>query len=290
MSPGHRSLTGFPEGCALSVFSMALVDMMLDAWLGAQGSLVHSLHTYVDDWHVLASSPSALEHIWDSVMGFSKNLDLDVDEKKSFVWATHSQDRKALQGGSLKVHLASKALGAHHNFSRKKGNKAIVDRVAQMQSLWSKLRSSASPYAVKVKALLQVAWPRAFYGISVVFLGKAHFQKLRTGALRGLKADRVGANPVAHLASNSIWSDPEAWSILQTFRETREVGGPRCYDNYAAGLLAHNVMWPLPMGQLQFLQLVVLGLDGSYVLMDASLIGLASSQCFRFIGMLSLPG
>ena len=225
VSPGHRSLTGFPEGCALSVFSMALVDMMLDAWLGAQGSLVHSLHTYVDDWHVLASSPSALEHIWDSVMGFSKALDLDVDEKKSFVWATHSQDRKALQGGSLKVHLASKALGAHHNFSRKKGNKAIVDRVAQMQSLWSKLRSSASPYAVKVKALLQVAWPRAFYGISVVFLGKAHFQKLRTGALRGLKADRVGANPVAHLASNSIWSDPEAWSILQAFRETREVGG-----------------------------------------------------------------
>ena len=196
VSSGHRSVTGYPEGCALSVFAMSLVDMMLDAWLTAQSTFVHSLHTYVDDWHVLAASPESLESIWCSLLEFAQALDLEIDKRKSFVWAAQSKDRKALQSGPLKVHMASKALGAHHNFTRKKGNKAIVDRVHLMQGLWTKLRSSASPYAIKIRALTQVAWPRSFYGISVVFLGKAHFTKLRTGALRGLKADRIGANPV----------------------------------------------------------------------------------------------
>lgn len=224
ISEGCQSVTGFPEGCALSVFAMALVDMMLDAWLMAQQQIVHSIHTYVDDWHILARSPANLEQIWVRLLEFSRILDLNVDHRKSFVWAVRSSDRAALQEGPLQVLLASKALGAHHNFCRRKGNKALIDRVMSLQSLWTKLRSSASPYAVKTRALVQVAWPRAFFGISVVFVGRAHFQKLRTGAVRGLKADRIGSNPMAHLATSTPWADPEAWSILQTFREVREVG------------------------------------------------------------------
>ena len=39
-----------------------------------------------------------------------------------------------------------------------------------------------------------------------------------------MRADRKGTNPYLHLASSSVLSDPEAWSILQTLRDVRELG------------------------------------------------------------------
>ena len=55
--------------------------------------------------------------------------------------------------------------------------------------------------------------------------------------MRGLKADRKGANPVLHLATANILADPEAWAIAQTLRDARELGG---YDRMEAilGLFA----------------------------------------------------
>ena len=45
----------------------------------------------------------------------------------------------------------------------------------------------------------------------VVHLGKEHFKTLRSGAMRGLRADRKGSNPFLHLAAGGLESDPEAW-------------------------------------------------------------------------------
>ena len=64
-----------------------------------------------------------------------------------------------------------------------------------------------------------------FHGIAVVHLGQAHYRVLRSGAMRGLRAERKGANPVLHLASGQFLADPEAWAICQTFRDAPELGG-----------------------------------------------------------------
>ena len=223
VSAGVDSCTGYPEGCAMSVFAMACVDYMLDAWLTAMEPPIRNLFTYVDDWHVLTDQPETLIRVWDKLGAFANALDLTIDAAKSFLWAALPEDRVRLQEAPLKLSLASKSLGAHHNFCRKKGNKTVVARIDALVPLWPRLRASASPFRTKVRALFQVAWPRALYGVSVVCLGAGHYQRLRTGALRGLKADRVGANPIAHLASASIWADPEVWATLQTFREVREL-------------------------------------------------------------------
>ena len=228
VSEPYLSCTGFPEGCALSVFAMVLIDMMLDAWLHAMTPKLHSLHTFVDDWHVLAATPECLLQIWQKLLEFAQMLELEVDASKSFMWAAHSSDRKCLQEGPVQVMLASKALGAHHNFCKRKGNRAVVDRVNALSTLWPRFRTSFSSLKVKARILFQLAWPRAFYGVSVVHLGQNHYVQLRTGALRGLRSSRIGASPLLHLASYNLWCDPEAWSILQTFREVREV------SNYGA--------------------------------------------------------
>ena len=44
--------------------------------------------------------------------------------------------------------------------------------------------------------------------------------------MRGLRAERKGANPVLHLPIHHLSGDPEAWVILQTIRDARELGGP----------------------------------------------------------------
>ena len=227
VSEGVGSVTGFPEGCALSVFAIALVDMMLDAWLAALSPPVHSVFTYIDDWHVLANCPDDILGIWESLQSFSQALDLCLDIRKSFVWSAQTSDRSQLQDGPLHILLASRALGAHHNFCRRRGNRTLVERLQTLTSLWPRLRASPCPYAGKRAALTQVAWPRAFYGVSVVAVGHCHFVKCRTGALRSLKADRIGASPIAHLATNGLTCDPEAFAIIQTFREVRDVSNHR---------------------------------------------------------------
>ena len=224
ISAPHWSCTGFPEGCAMSVFAMALTDLLLDAWLAAMVPTIHSLHTYVDDWHVLANTPEDLNEVWKWLGAFASHLELEVDATKSFMWAAHDADRKQLQGGPVPVLLSSKALGAHHNFCRRRGNKGLTDRIGALSMLWPRLRNSFSPLKIKARVLFQLAWPRAFYGISVVHLGQSHYMQLRTGALRGLRSNRIGASPALHLCTFNLWCDPEAWCIMQTFREAREVG------------------------------------------------------------------
>lgn len=219
------STVGYPEGCAFSVFAMTLVDMMLDRWLYYATHGNHCLYAYVDDWHV--TFPPAVTHVclWNSVTDFADCLELQIDGKKSFLWASHSEERKTMRSqADLAVVLAAKDLGAHHNFCRKPGNASLIERLGSMDALWVRLSVCHSPIRLKMQALVQLAWPKAFYGVAIVHVGDCHYKVLRTGALKGLRCGRVGANPVLHLSAAGILHDPEAYVIFQTLRELREVG------------------------------------------------------------------
>ena len=218
------SVVGLPEGCALSVMGMVLIDWLFDEFLSAQWQLPKQLYLYVDDWHIAFQHPQAYPDLLRTVHDFATQLDLEIDVTKSFAWGSHAQDRKILKEGDLTVTLAARDLGAHQNFSLKSGNKVVTDRIRQLSLQWPKLRGSVAPYRSKVVAIKQMAWPRSMHAVSVVHLGNHHFVSLRTGALRGLRADKIGANPGLHLVTNGCPLDPEFWCISQTFREARELG------------------------------------------------------------------
>ena len=217
------SKCGFPEGCGCSVFAMALVDLLLHHWVAAidRPTLTRA---YIDDWQFLFRHVHVAQRLYEGVSEFVSLLDMKVDVAKSFFWASHGSARKSLRAGSLPVVRAARDLGAHINYSCFSGNRTIQDRVKSLGSTWKLLRVSLSPYRLKAACLSMLAWPRALHGISVVHLGAAHFEKLRSGALRGLRADRIGANPVLHLATVGFRSDPEAWAVLQTLRDCRKFG------------------------------------------------------------------
>ena len=214
------SKCGLPEGCALSVFGMTVVDWMLDWWLASIEVQV-DLRTFVADWGVLFREQNAFGRVWAAMEDFTGQKDLAIDMTKTRLWSTDAEARKAFRQSQVCVTLAARNLGAHQNFSRHSHNAELQKRLTRMPQVWVRLKASHSPYKHKITALHMMAWPKALHGISVVHLGD-----LRSGASKALRADRKGANPYLHLASSSVLSDPEAWSVLQTLRDVRELGCP----------------------------------------------------------------
>ena len=222
IGPAHYSDVGYPEGCALSVCSMAVIDLLLDWWLRPVDPTIQ-VYSYVDDWQILHRALNQQTAILQSLWSFVDAVLMKIDKSKSFVWAVSSQDRKALrQTSPLKVVLHAKELGAHMNFCKRSGNRSLLDRIADMAHTWTLLRSSLSPYLHKIIALRMLAWPRSLYGVSIVNVGPLNFGSLRTGALRGLRQDRIGCNPVLHLPLHGFTVDPEGFAILQTIKDARE--------------------------------------------------------------------
>ena len=217
------STCGLPEGCALSVFGMTVVDWMLDLWLQALDVSV-DLRTFVDDWGLLFRDAQAFPRIWTSLETFTGQLDLALDMAKTRLWSTDASARKEFKQTDVKVALAARNLGAHQNFSRHCHNAELQKRLGTLPRVWVRLRASHGPYRHKLSAVQLLAWPRALHGVTVVHVGEAHFKTLRSGAVRALRADRKGANPYLHLATSAVQSDPEGWAILQTLRDTRELG------------------------------------------------------------------
>ena len=230
------SNVGFPEGCALSICAMGLIDMLLDKWLAPIDPDLR-VFSYVDDWQIIHKKLGLHQSVLHSLRAFVQALSMEIDESKSFVWATDSESRAALRQGSLPVVLSAKELGAHLNFCWKQGNANLVARIESMQYTWKQLRASLCPYKFKISALKVLAWPRSLYGISTVHLGYHHYSKLRSNALRGLRQARIGSSPVLHLPLSGFTTDPEGFAILQTFKDARELGDPE----YQRNLLSYFV-------------------------------------------------
>ena len=99
------------------------------------------------------------------------------------------------------------------------------ERITNATPLWQKLRLSACGYAQKTRALKCAAWPRCLHGIAATTVSNSTFDALRSGAMKGLRADGAGANPMVHLGLIEHAShDPHCWAILQTCRFARDCG------------------------------------------------------------------
>lgn len=219
-----QSCVGLPEGCAMSVFRMALVDWCLDLWLGRMYQRPSELYSYVDDWQVLFQNATDFQELLGVIRRFSNMLDLELDISKSYVWATCGSDRAQLRNSEIVLVNAARDLGAHQNFTKHAGNKTLQQRIAQTAEIWPLLRKSLCPYKSKILGIKQIGWPKALYGASIVHLGSQHYEKLRTGASRALRANRIGAHPALHLWTESPFLDPECWTIRQTLLDARTLG------------------------------------------------------------------
>ena len=217
------STCGYPEGCALSIGAMAIIDLLLDHWLKGVFPKIRCL-TYVDDWQFVHEHIAQHSGVVDHLGAFVSAVSMKLDAKKTYVWATTCQDRTDLRHGGFAVVHNARSLGAHMTYTRQRGNRTVVDRINDMDFTWRLLKASVAPYFRKLQALKQLAWPRALHAVSGSPIARSHFGKLRTGAVRGLRSNRVGTSPMLHLVGQGLLHDPEIWAVWQTFKDARDYG------------------------------------------------------------------
>ena len=226
LSPVVYSVTGLPEGDGLSCVGMVIVDLLFHLWHGKFFPLCQPV-SYVDDWTLLTTSPDLMSGIFDCLQRFTDAMDLLLDAKKTFAWSTSSSGRKSLNAQGFRVVESCRMLGAHLQTTRKHTNSTQMDRVNDLRKLWPKLRLTASPYNVKVRAIRTAAWPKALHAIAATMVSQQTFKSLRSAAMRSLRADGSGCSPVIQLGlCEKPMTDPLFWSIAQTFRLVRDCGVP----------------------------------------------------------------
>lgn len=220
--PALSSSTGCPEGDALSCVAMMLLDFVFHLWFEKSFPLCQPI-SYVDDLQILAKLPAQIPALFDHLIEFAKLVDLTIDQRKTFVWSNSAYHRASFRSSQFKVRNQARGLGAQLQFTRKHSTQVLSARLESLIPLWPKLRSSPSPYNVKVMAVKQAAWTKGLHGVAASNVADNVFTKLRTHVMQGLVAEGAGCNPVVHLGMiEHPTLDPKCWSILDTFRVVRE--------------------------------------------------------------------
>ena len=215
------SNSGYPEGCAMSCFAMGLADLVFHLYLQAYSQMVTPV-SYVDNFELIANSMEHLQHGILCTEEWSEMWHMSLDKAKSFVWGTSAKLRKECQSMGWKLRESAVDLGANMVYGKKNYIQGALERLNGIKPLWDLLKRLPAADWKKQQILQQCIWAKAFYGCSNSPLGKSHIQDLRSAAMKSLKRNRAGANPLLALSTQeSMACDPgfyQLWNVLTTFK------------------------------------------------------------------------
>eukprot|EP00435_Cladocopium_sp_Y103_P014534 s1534_g3.t1 len=245
-SPPCNGVTGYPEGDALSVLAMMLINVAMHLTVQPQvsPSLVHS---YVDNWEITSCDVSVLPEANRVIHAFAASLDITLDTPKTFYWATTGESRKYLRDQNCVVKLDAKDLGGHMNFSKRATMYTIRNRIQSCVFLWDWIARSPATIKQKLVALVVVAWPRCLHGISSHVISSEHFTRMRSAAMSALRWAKHGASSLVQfgLSMNPI-QDPEFYAIWHTVMSFRRYACPAQACTVLSAMLAQPWVKPRP--------------------------------------------
>ena len=248
--PGILSSTGYPEGCALSCVSMAIVDIAMHCQL-RYVSPHATVSSYVDNWEICAPSVPTMLDSHQAMVRFAHAWDLFLDPHKTQAWSTGARDRHSCRAAGFQVCLDTRDLGGHVLFSGRRTNFTVTQRIGRLQGLWPRLRASFAATKHKVASLAVSAWPRGLHGVAGVTLGRQQFCRLRAGALQGLSWDRPGASPLALLSLLGFpLTDPQFFAVRQTVLDFRALTVKEIVSPLIEEILPVRSRFPGPVGVL----------------------------------------
>jgi len=240
-SPGIHSTNGFPEGCAMSCVAMVVLTDLFHKWVRAAG-LMYRPVSYVDNWAIIMQSPEHMQRACQAVDQFAHMLQIRLDARKSFTWATDSNGRKALREQGFRVLHSTRDLGAHVVYTCQLANGTTLDRFRNLDDFWTKLKGASCTIQQKITLTIRVAWPRAMHAVSAVVVGKKHYESLRTAFMNALHLQKPGSSPDLQCCLERLIVDPQVYAVLETVRDARSLSchskvaldldhGPLCPDN-----------------------------------------------------------
>ena len=107
-------------------------------------------------------------------------------------------------------------------YGKRKLIASAMERLNSVQPLWDLLKHLPAAPWKKMQILRQCIWSKVFYGCSNCTFAMNHIQTLRTSAIKSLRRNRAGANPLLALSlDNAMTSDPgffQFWTVLSTFQ------------------------------------------------------------------------
>ena len=222
VGPSHRSTSGFAEGDSLSVVAMVGANFLMDRYLHVSAPSVR-LWSYVDNIELSSQGTTDLLHAFRSLERILQAMQLPLDQSKTYAWGTDSSSRKDLIAGGFTVVHSCRDLGGQMQYTRKATNHVIVDRIVAFKPRWKSLAISPAPYRQKLLALRSVAWSHTLHGASSAVIGPAHFDSLRTEALRALGEHKPGVSPSIHLSMIEPPAfDPGFSALMSTVRVARQ--------------------------------------------------------------------
>ena len=240
IGPGHRSSSGFAEGCSLSVVAMLGINYLIDTWTRIKASQ-STVWSFVDNLEVTSADPNHTVQAFCAMESILKALDLPIDYAKTYLWANDTEARKFFQQSTHKVMKSCRDLGGHMQYTRVATNASVTSKIDKFAPRWQTLCLSPAPYAQKVMALKTVVWPNVLHGIASAHLGDQHFDHLRTQAMQALRESKPGTSPSIHLGlCEHPVSDPGCYALLTTVSQFRQ-----CIDpDYAKPILQRLTLSP----------------------------------------------
>ncbi|CAE7194447.1 DHX57, partial [Symbiodinium microadriaticum] len=227
-----QSSSGFPEGCPLSPLAMLLADLAYHVYMRALAPQVRAL-SYVDNLANLAATPAGLATGYHATHCFMDLLDLELDQPKTYAWATKPADRRVLKALGPTVLEHARELGGFLTFGPRTRNAALVDRCDALAPLWSALRRSRAPIHLKIRALPNKCWSQALHGISGCSLATDRLSQLRAQATGALRLRPGGVSSLLRLSiAQPMTADPgffQLWTcVCDVRRMAQKINGFVC--------------------------------------------------------------
>ena len=215
------SSIGLPEGCAMSVFGMAILDYSWHCYMAAFCPRV-ACFSYVDNLSVIGTSAPDIAQALACASTFWEMWQMTQDLDKSYCWGTSSRLRTELRPLPIKCALDAAELGGSLSFGKQQRNSHLRTRCLQLGPKWMALRRSRAPNAFKLAVLPLSFWPEALHGAMACRFSDTVVHDLRQQAGKALGWCKAGVNLRLRLSLSLVpKADPGFWhvnTVIQSFR------------------------------------------------------------------------
>ena len=215
-SAAVTSTSGLPEGCAMSVVGMVLIDWCFHVYMHALTPSVHAF-SYVDNISVAGHDPLMVVSAFFSTICFFQLWGLPLDYAKTFCWGTNLASRRILQHLGLQQCTDAAELGGSMTYGKRRHNRCLRARGTALEAKWQRLRASRSPQQFKLAILPSVFWAAALHGCAGCPIALNYVADLRKRAVRALRLMTAGCNSMLRLSfAPQTQADPGFYQVWQT--------------------------------------------------------------------------
>ena len=216
LSEDTDSVVGMPEGDALSVLAMTMLDFAWHRYLQIFCPTITTT-SYVDNLGLRGADPTEVLRGVLLSAEFFKLWNLQLDQNKTFSWATSARTRSVLKLAPYECVASMAELGGCMVYDGRLRNAHQIQRLHSLEVKWERLKYSKAPLCLKLASLPIHFWAKALHGAPSCRIGMQHLAQLRTVALRNLRLSKAGVNSMLRLSlSTTPCADPGLYQLIVT--------------------------------------------------------------------------